>query len=48
VVDKIQTIKETLRHQDVKVEEVPAARPFESYQNKAVVRYAWETVRTAR
>ncbi len=33
VADKIQTIKETLRHQDVKVEEVPAARPFESYQN---------------
>jgi uncharacterized protein (TIGR02271 family) len=33
VADKIQTIKETLRRQDVKVEEVPAARPFESYQN---------------
>jgi uncharacterized protein (TIGR02271 family) len=33
VVDKIQTIKEKLRHQDVKVEEIPAARPYESYQN---------------
>src|SRR5262245_24681194 len=33
VADKIQTIKETLRHQDVKVEEVPVARPFESYQS---------------
>jgi len=111
VADKIQTIKETLRHQDVRVEEIPAARAFESYQtdfrgfydkqlaksgvsydsltpafrfghglatkepfrsspwtaveedarriweeknpgtwdqNKAVVRYAWETVRNAR
>jgi uncharacterized protein (TIGR02271 family) len=34
VVDKIETIKQTLRRQDVQVEEVPAARPFESYQDQ--------------
>jgi uncharacterized protein (TIGR02271 family) len=33
VVDKIATIKETLRRQDVQVEEIPAVRPFESYND---------------
>jgi uncharacterized protein (TIGR02271 family) len=33
VVDKIETIKETLRRQDVQVEEIPAARPFDSYRD---------------
>ena len=30
VVNKVETIKETLRRQDVQVEAIPAARPFES------------------
>jgi uncharacterized protein (TIGR02271 family) len=33
VTDKIQTIKETLRRQDVQVEEIPAVRPFDSYDS---------------
>jgi uncharacterized protein (TIGR02271 family) len=33
VVDKIETIKETLRRQDVQVEDIPAVRPFESYND---------------
>ncbi len=32
VADKVETIKETLRRQDVQVEEIPAARPFEGYR----------------
>jgi hypothetical protein len=31
VVDKIETIKETLRRQDVEIEEIPAARSFQDY-----------------
>ena len=31
VTDKIETIKETLRRQDVQVEEIPAVRPFDAY-----------------
>lgn len=31
---KMETIKQTLRRQDVQVEEVPAARPFDSYQDQ--------------
>ncbi len=31
VVNKIETIKETLRRQDVQVEEIPAVRPFDAY-----------------
>ena len=31
VVDKVETIKETLRRQDVQVEEIPALRPFAEY-----------------
>jgi Domain of unknown function (DUF2382) len=31
VVDKVETIKETLRRQDVHVEEIPALRPFAEY-----------------
>jgi len=31
VVDKIETIKETLRRQDVEIEEIPAARTFQEY-----------------
>ena len=31
VVDKVQTIKETLRRQDVQIEEVPAVRAFKEY-----------------
>ena len=34
VVDKIETIKETLRRQDVQMEEIPAVRPFDSYQRR--------------
>src|SRR5262245_11668344 len=33
VAQKVQTIKETLRRQDVKVEEVPTARPYREYEN---------------
>ncbi|NJK38403.1 MAG: YsnF/AvaK domain-containing protein [Oscillatoriales cyanobacterium RM2_1_1] len=33
VVDKIETIKETLRRQDVEIEEVPCARTFNDYEN---------------
>lgn len=33
VIDKVETIKETLRRQDVQVEEIPAARPFEAYRD---------------
>jgi uncharacterized protein (TIGR02271 family) len=33
VVEKIETIKETLRRQDVEVEEVPVARSFADYEN---------------
>ena len=33
VVDKIETIKETLRRQDVQMEEIPAVRPFDSYRD---------------
>jgi len=32
VVDKIETIKETIRRQDVQIEEVPAARSFATYE----------------
>jgi len=32
VVDKIETIKETLRRQDVEIEEIPAARSFQEYE----------------
>ncbi len=32
VAQKVQTIKETLRRQDVQVEEVPAARPYKEYE----------------
>jgi uncharacterized protein (TIGR02271 family) len=32
VVDKVETIKETLKRQDVQVEEIPALRPFEEYE----------------
>ena len=31
VVEKVETIKETLRRQDVQIEEVPAARPLKDY-----------------
>jgi stress response protein YsnF len=31
VAEKIETIKETLRRQDVEIEEVPAVRPFDDY-----------------
>ncbi len=34
IVDKVETIKETLRRQDVQVEEIPAARPFEAYKDE--------------
>ena len=34
VVDKVETIKETLRRQDVQVEEIPAARPFDAYKDQ--------------
>lgn len=33
VVDKVETIKETLRRQDVQIEEIPAARKFNEYDN---------------
>ena len=33
VTDKIQTIKETLRRQDAQVEEIPAVRPFDTYDS---------------
>jgi uncharacterized protein (TIGR02271 family) len=33
VIDKVETIKETLKRQDVQVEEIPAARAFESYND---------------
>jgi len=33
VADKVDTIKETLRRQDVKVEEIPALRPFTAYDS---------------
>lgn len=33
VVEKIETIKETLRRQDVEIEEVPAVRTFEEYDS---------------
>jgi len=32
IADKVETVKETLRRQDVKVEEVPVARPFKEYE----------------
>ena len=34
IVDKVETIKETLRRQDVQVEEIPAARPFDAYKDE--------------
>ena len=34
VVDKVETIKETLRRQDVQVEEIPAARSFDAYNDQ--------------
>lgn len=33
VAEKIETIKETLRRQDVKIEEIPAARPLKEYDS---------------
>jgi uncharacterized protein (TIGR02271 family) len=32
VAEKVETIKETLRRQDVQIEEIPAARPFVEYE----------------
>jgi uncharacterized protein (TIGR02271 family) len=40
VVNKVETIKETLRRQDVQVEAIPAARPFESYRDQFQKFYA--------
>ncbi len=34
VTDKIETIKETLRRQDVQVEEIPAVRPYDAYRDE--------------
>jgi hypothetical protein len=31
VVEKVQTIKETLRRQDVQIEEIPTMRPYQEY-----------------
>jgi len=40
VADKVETIKETLRRQDVQVEEIPAARPFDAYTDDFKTFYA--------
>lgn len=36
VAERVETIKETLRRQDVQVEEIPAARPLKDYDSDQV------------
>lgn len=40
VTERMETIKETLRRQDVQVEEIRAARPFDSYNDQFKSFYA--------